>query len=126
MTKTYTRLYRDPRKGKLLGVCAGVADYFGVNPWAVRLAAIIGLLLFAPPTLIAYGIAAMLLPVKPVDIYDTPAEESFWRGVRVEPSRTTRDLRHRFRELERRLRALEAYITSREFDLSREINNLDK
>ena len=30
------RLYRDPEGGKILGVCAGIADFFGFNPWAVR------------------------------------------------------------------------------------------
>ena len=27
------KLYRDPVKGKVMGVCAGVADYFGVEVW---------------------------------------------------------------------------------------------
>ena len=36
-------LYRDPQKGKIAGVCAGLADYFGVETWIVRLLAITGL-----------------------------------------------------------------------------------
>lgn len=126
MTVSYTRLYRDPGNGKLLGVCAGLADYFGANIWAVRLVAIIALLIFSLPTLLAYGIAGTLLPVKPAQLYTNRAEENFWRKVRTEPSGTARDLRHNFREMERRLRALEAYITSREFELNREINGLDQ
>ena len=126
MTKVYTRLYRDTRHGMLFGVCAGIADYFGVQRWAVRIGAVFGLMLFTLPTLFAYGIASALLPRKPGQIYESTAAETFWRRVRTEPGPTARDLRHRFRELERRLRSLEAYITSREFELNREINGLDK
>ena len=34
------RLYRDPENGILMGVCAGIADYFGVAPAGVRIAAV--------------------------------------------------------------------------------------
>ncbi len=132
MTDTYSRgggysqLYRDPKEGKLLGVCAGIADYFGINPWAARMAAAIGLFLFSLPTLVGYFVAGALLPRKPGQFYASHKEACFWRSVRVEPSRTARDIGHKFRDLERRLRSLEAYITSREFELNREIGNLDK
>jgi len=37
-------LYRDPQRGKIAGVCAGLAEYFGVETWIVRLLAISGLI----------------------------------------------------------------------------------
>lgn len=134
MTEEYTydrhyspnRLYRDPYKGKLLGVCAGLADYFGIDPWIMRLGAIIGLILFTVPTLVAYLVAGFLLPRKPEHLYKDRQEEAFWRGVRTEPGQTVHDLELRFQTLERRLRAIEAYVTSKEFELNREINDLDK
>ncbi|WP_133152586.1 PspC domain-containing protein, partial [Vibrio sp. 10N.261.52.A1] len=30
-------LYRDPINGKLSGVCAGLANYFGLEVWLVRI-----------------------------------------------------------------------------------------
>ena len=44
--------------------------------------------------------------------------------MRVEPTGTVSTLRHRFREFEKRLRDLENFVTSREFRLDREINDL--
>ena len=118
------RLYRDPYAGKILGVCAGIADYFGFNPWAARCVAACLCFLFPAPTLIAYFVAGAVLSKKPPDMYANRDEEDFWRAVRTEPTQTAHDLRHKFRELERRLRAAEAYVTSREFKLNREIRDL--
>jgi phage shock protein C len=120
------RLYRDRRRGMILGVCAGIADYFGVSPLVVRIAAVIGLLAFTVPTFLAYLLAAMLIPRKPEDLYASGAEEMFWRSVRTEPTQTVGELRHKFREMERRLRSMEGWVTSREFKLNREFRELDR
>ncbi len=120
------RLYRNPEQGKLLGVCAGLADYFGVNAWTVRIMAIISLVLFTLPTLVGYFAAAIFMPRRPDALYASREEEDFWRDVRTEPSHTVGDLKLRFQQLERRLRAIEAYVTSKEFDLNREINDLQR
>ena len=119
-----SRLYRDTYNGVIMGVCAGIADYFGINAWAVRLAAVIGLFLFTIPAIIGYVLAGFFVPKKPEGLYESPGEEAFWRGVRTEPGRTAHDLGHKFREMERRLRAVEAYVTSREFRLKRDIDDL--
>lgn len=118
------RLYRDRRRGKLLGVCAGIADYFGFNRTVVRLAAVFGLVLFTVPTVIAYIAAGLLVPVQPRDMYANADEEVFWREVRTEPGGTARTLRHKFRDQDRRLAAIEAYVTSSEFKLNRDIADL--
>ena len=46
------RLYRNTERGILFGVCAGLADYFGISRFVVRVVAIIGLFMFPPPTLV--------------------------------------------------------------------------
>lgn len=120
------RLYRDRRHGMILGVCAGVADYFGISPLFVRLVAVIGLFVFTVPFVFAYLLAAMLIERKPEDLYTSGEEEVFWRAVRTEPRQTVRELRHRFREMERRLRAMESWVTSKEFKLNREFRDLDR
>lgn len=38
-------LYRDPINGKLSGVCAGLANYFGLEVWLVRIMVISAALL---------------------------------------------------------------------------------
>ena len=118
------RFYRDRRQGKLLGVCAGISEYFGFNRTAVRLVALVGLFLFTVPTVIAYIAVGLLVPVQPRDLYGSRDEALFWREVRTEPGGTTRGLRHKFRDQERRLAAIEAYVTSREYKLNRDIADL--
>lgn len=120
------RLYRDRQHGIILGVCAGIADYLGISPLAVRIAALIGLFVFTVPVFFAYFIAAMLIPRKPEHLYASGEEEEFWRAVRTEPTQTVRELRHKFREIERRLRLMEGWITSREFKLNREFRDLER
>lgn len=120
------RLYRDGKKKLVAGVCAGIARYFGINPWIVRILAIAGLLMFTPPTIIGYVILALMLPKAPERLYRTPEEEQFWTEVRVDPAQSFSQLRHRYRELEHRLRRLEAYVTSEAYRVDKEIRELDR
>jgi len=39
------RLYRNPARGIIAGVCAGIADYFGIEPVLVRLSFCLALFL---------------------------------------------------------------------------------
>lgn len=117
-------LYRNLDNAMLRGVCAGVADYFGIEAWIVRLGALASLFAFTVPTIVVYIVLSRMVPPRPPGLYGTPGEEAFWTGVRVEPTGTVSSLRHRFREMERQLRDLETFVTSREFRLNREINDL--
>ena len=120
------RLYRDPRRAWLAGVCAGIADYFGVSLGLVRFLTFLCAIFFTMPTLLGYFIAALVLRRKPERLYSSREEEAFWRSVRLEPSRTARDLLRKFQELERRLRAAEARVTSSEFKLRRQFKDLER
>jgi phage shock protein C len=117
------RLFRDREHAMVAGVCAGIAEYFGLNRKGVRLAAV--LLLLLPPffafVIITYVVLAIILPVKPVDLYETQEQAEFWRGVSTAPSDVFGALSHRFRELNMRLERMEAYVTSREFEIDREL-----
>ena len=118
------RMYRNLDKAIIRGVCAGIADYFGIEVWLVRLGALIALFAVTLPTIIVYIVLSKMIPPRPADLYETPGEETFWTHVRTEPTGTVSTLRHRFRELDKRLQGLEAFVTSREFHLNREINGL--
>jgi phage shock protein C len=69
----------------------------------------------------AYIVLAIILPVKPQNLYQDEGQEKFWRGVSMAPTEVFSNLSHRFRELDLRLQKMEAYVTSREFEMDREL-----
>ena len=117
------RLFRDREHAMIAGVCAGIAEYFGLNRKGVRVATV--LLMLLPPffafVVVSYVVLAIVLPVKPVDLYETQEQAEFWRGVNNAPSDVFGALSHRFKELNLRLQRMEAYVTSREFEIDREL-----
>ena len=117
------RLFRDRENAMLAGVCAGIAEYFGLNRKGVRLVTV--LLMLIPPffafVLISYIVLAIVLPAKPADLYETREQAEFWRGVSTAPSDVFGALSHRFKELNLRLERMEAFVTSREFEIDREL-----
>ena len=123
---SWRRLYRNPRRGWIAGVCAGIADYFGISAGLVRLLTVISLIAFTLPTFAAYVIAAMVLERRPENLQASREEEAFWRSVRLEPSRTAHDLARKFQDMERRLRVAEAKVTSSEFKLRRQFRDLER
>ncbi len=125
-TPSYKKLYLDKKNAKISGVCAGIGDYFGIDPMVIRIAAVIFCLIGVPFVIIGYILLALFLDPKPKDLYENPKESEFWKSVRTEPSNTVRDIRYKFRDIERRLRAAEAHVTSPQYNLHREINDLDK
>lgn len=63
----HKKLYRSTTDKMISGVCGGIADYFDVDPTIIRLLAV--LLTFVTgifPCIIAYIIAMIIVPVKPV------------------------------------------------------------
>jgi phage shock protein C len=120
-----TKFYLDKENKKWLGVCAGIADYTGLDVTVIRIVLVVLTLIGSGVTIPAYFIAAWMAPVKPGALSDqTPEDTKFWQGVRTNPRRATRLVRSRFRELDRRLADVEAYVTSSHGRLSREIENL--
>lgn len=119
------RLYRDPANGILAGVCAGLANYFGLNRRCLRLVVCISAVFFLPFVVISYVILAILLPVKPEELELNEEKAEFWRGVSNAPADVFSNVRHRFRELDLRLQKMEAFVTSREFEIDRELARSD-
>jgi phage shock protein C len=115
------RLYRDKDNAILTGVCAGLADYFGLCRKGLRIVVAICTFFFFPFVVLAYIVLSIILPVKPQDLYQDESQEKFWRGVSMAPTDVFSNLSHRFKELDLRLQKMEAYITSREFDMDREL-----
>jgi phage shock protein PspC (stress-responsive transcriptional regulator) len=61
-TTTSRRLVRRTDDRMVAGVCSGVADYLGVDPTLVRLAAVVGTVLGFGTLLLAYLVAWVLMP----------------------------------------------------------------
>ena len=118
------RLYRDPEHGILAGVCAGIADYLGIERIVIRLAFVVALVFFIVPAALAYILLAIALPKRPPQLYRSADEAAFWRGVATAPDDTLAGLRRRFGDLEGRLRAMERQVTSGELDLRRKFRDL--
>lgn len=120
-----TKYYLDKRNGKFLGVLAGIADYFAVEVIWVRLAFLAMLFSIFPPVFFMYFVAAWVADGKPDSLYlESPDEQKFYAGLRTSPKRTIRDTRSMYRDVDRRLQDIEAYMTSSNSRLDREIDAL--
>lgn len=144
-------LYRNPSSGKIAGVCAGIADYFGWETWLVRILVVSGVLFGMPFLILGYVAAWFILDKTPKEKikhrkhhrterskysqndnaskHDDKVNESIKVKARVwqsgePPKQAFHDIRHKFSSLEKQLQAIEHYVTSPEFTVSREINKL--
>lgn len=142
-------LYRDTENARIAGVCAGVANYFGIEIWLVRILTVTGFFLLAGPFVLVTYIACWFILDKKQSDLAMPETSGFgqqsgkgWRnhqetsaGTKVEvktkawqagepPKKAFHHIQRNFNEAERRLRAMEKYVTSREFQLNREISRL--
>jgi phage shock protein C len=125
MAARRTKFYLDKANGKWMGVCSGIADYAGIDVLWVRVGAVLVTLMGAFPwTLIAYFVIAYFAENKPSGLYADRDDEKFWQGVRTNPARSTRDVRSKFRDIDRRLADIEVYYTSRNTRLADEIDRL--
>ncbi len=117
------KFYRDKEHAILAGVCAGIADYFGFNRKGTRVVIVVLFLCppFTPFVIVSYIILTIVLPVKPADLYESKEQANFWRGVSNAPADVFGGLSHRFRELNLRLERMEAFVTSKEFEIDREL-----
>jgi phage shock protein C len=72
-----------------------------------------------------YFIAGWIADDQPREMsHDDVEHRRFWQGVRASPTQTARDIRARFRELDRRLGDIEYFVTSENRSLAREIEDL--
>lgn len=120
-----TRFYRDKRNGKIMGVCAGIADYTGFDVALVRICFLAAVFMSGGSVLPFYFIAGWVAPTRPREFeYSDREERKFWQGVRASPARTARDIRSRLRDIDRRLADIESYVTTENRSLAREIDQL--
>lgn len=131
---TKRELLRDPVRGKIAGVCAGLSDYFNMELWLVRIIVVTAVLLAGGPLfVVAYIAAWFILDKKPANAHgkadtqqhEDPLEVKFKVWQKGEPPRRAlQDLKDRLGRVDTRLQEMERYVTSTEFTVSREINKL--
>ncbi len=59
------KLYRNSRRAKLMGVCAGLADFYDIDRNMVRIGTILLGWFFTTPVLFLYIVAGLVLPKRP-------------------------------------------------------------
>ncbi|TYW44704.1 envelope stress response membrane protein PspC [Vibrio cholerae] len=124
-------LYRDPYNGKIAGVCAGLANYFGLEVWLVRILAITAALLGGTfLVLVAYVAMALMLEKLPKqyreDIRSQQAhtlKSKPWAQGQA-PKELLHTLDRDLSQVETRIRSVEAYVTSEAFKVNREFRKL--
>ncbi len=142
------RLYKDPSREKIGGVCAGIARYYGVEPWVIRCIAVTGLLFFPTIVFPAYWIAYFVME-KPPELDDDGRSRRRSRrcrararrrdarnrhdhssptpelGPRLSPRYSLRNVQADLTEVELRLRRMETHVTSGQYELQRELHKID-
>ncbi|GMM87481.1 envelope stress response membrane protein PspC [Vibrio fortis] len=124
-------LYRDPINGKLSGVCAGLANYFGLEVWLVRIMVISAALLGGSfLVILAYLAMTFMIEKQPrryVDELKSKQEHTLkqkpWEQGQT-PEFLLNTLESDFEKIERDVRNIEAYVTSDTFKVNREFKNM--
>ena len=62
------KLYRNTNDKMIAGVCSGLAEYINIDPTIVRL--IWALVALSGAGVVAYLVAAIIIPEKPSDVID--------------------------------------------------------
>lgn len=122
------QLYRDPQHGALGGVCAGIAEYLGVEIWVVRLLAVTALIFSTFLAFLLYLAAWAFLDKKPVAAASyargsSQVKEHGWQQG-LTPGEALDRVGQQMAELDKRLQAMERCVTSREFQLRRDLKRL--
>ena len=127
-TEPKKQLLRDKRNGKVAGVCAGIANYFNIEVWLVRIIAVTAIIFGHGFIAVLYIAMWMILDEKPAHSggrsHDTiEVKTKVWQAG--EPPRAAyREISGEFGDLEQRLQKLERHVTSNAFKIDRELNRL--
>jgi len=143
-------LYKSPDQAKICGVCAGIAEYFDFEVWVVRIIAISLLLLsnFTGIVPISYVVLCFVLDPKPgtksnkgcfgqekkrrrankvneevSKPYRSSVKEVWKSGA--SPKDTLEEIEGKFSKIEKKLRGMETFVTSSQYELERKFKGID-
>ncbi|UTW44646.1 envelope stress response membrane protein PspC [bacterium SCSIO 12696] len=125
-------LYRNKKEGVIAGVCAGLADYFGCATWIMRLGFVLGFFMLSGTAIIIYLIAWLVVGKRPKEAYENAASGTQKKATEAPKTREYKVSSIRLRRAQERLKravsrveGMEAYVTSRQFELNREFAKMD-
>lgn len=137
---TYRKsLNRLPAKGKVFGVCAGIAEYYGWESWKVRLITIVAAFLTGFwLVFIAYMVAFFVLEPAPGNQFTSSGERDSRARFsdRLDEAKQTfhaktqsqkvsvAQLEEQFKNIKKRVEKMEAHVTSGRFELEREFRRM--
>ena len=127
-TEPKKQLLRDKRNGKVAGVCAGIANYFAIEVWLVRIIAVTAIIFGHGFIAVLYIAMWVILDEKPAHSsgrsHDTiEVKTKVWQSG--EPPRAAyHEISSEFGDMEQRLQKMERYVTSNAFKIDRELNRL--
>lgn len=108
--------------GIFFGVAKGLANHFGWSVGLVRLVIVLAtIFLFFWPTVFVYLVAALVLSPTPSGHLKTPQERDIWLQTQMDPDAAMGQLARRAKAVEKRLRRLEDFVTSREYTWSKKM-----
>ncbi|MGY5612243.1 envelope stress response membrane protein PspC [Vibrio brasiliensis] len=124
-------LYRDTVNGKITGVCAGLANYFSLEVWLVRILVISAALLGGSfLVLLAYVAMTLMIEKQPANYVETiKAQQEHklknkpWQQGQT-PDSLLNTIDKDLAQLETQIRDIEAYVTSDAFKVDREFKAL--
>jgi len=116
-------LYRS-RHGRFLGVCQGLADYFDLSVFWVRVLMTLFILFTGLwPGVAMYFIAAFLMKLEPVVRPSSSSEREFYDSYARSRSSAVERIREKFDRLDRRLRRMEDVVTSSDWQWERRMRD---
>ncbi len=109
--------------GFIFGVAKGLAEHFGWSVGLVRVVFIVSaIFLFFWPSILLYFLAALLMSPAPKGKLEDPEERDIWLQAQLDPEAALKGLGRRAERVEKRMRRLEDYVTSKEFSWNRRMN----
>ncbi|PKH03815.1 envelope stress response membrane protein PspC [Psychromonas sp. MB-3u-54] len=127
------RLYRNPENAKLAGVCAGIAEYFDIEVWLVRLLVVSAFLFTAGFFVsLAYLVAYFTL--------DEIPEKQQWQQNAYKKhkiknkawqtgdsaQKILENISIEFDKMQKKIEQMEGYVTSLKYKIKREFSNKNK
>lgn len=111
------------RRGIIFGVCRGLADYFNLSVFWMRLgAAVMFVLTGFWPVVIAYLAAALLMKPEPVVPFRSEDDAEFYASYAGSRTGALQRIKRSFDSLDRRIQRMEDIVTSREYSWNKRMN----
>ncbi|MBM3333892.1 envelope stress response membrane protein PspC [Candidatus Sumerlaeota bacterium] len=115
-------LYRS-RRGVILGVCRGVAEYLDFPVFWLRILVVAGVIFTGFfPVVVTYFVAGILMKPEPVIPFESESDREFYESYVSSRGLAIHRLKRTFESLDRRIRRMESIVTSRDFSWDKRLN----